>query len=177
MQRFLLVAGVLTYCLPGCGQPAASPLTHSTRLIEKADRQAVFDAAETALLEQGYRIDRRDPAAGLLQTLPLEGTPADPSLREGFGGSRSVTRRKAEVRIEVEPDGTRANCKVAVQRLSRPAHRFVGRDRYGMDTPDETPIDRDAATTEEQNTIWQTTHRDKAMERAILDAILELAAK
>jgi hypothetical protein len=47
-------------------------------------------------------------------------------------------------------------------------------DRSGSDLPgQQTAIDRDAATTAEQNTVWRTLRRDTAAERQILDAILE----
>lgn len=49
-------------------------------------------------------------------------------------------------------------------------------DRSGSDTPgDYTAINRDAATTTEQNTVWRTVRRDKSVERNILNAIAERA--
>jgi len=39
------------------------------------------------------------------------------------------------------------------------------------DLPTDTPIDREGATTQEQNTVWRTIGRDKSKERSILDII------
>lgn len=50
-------------------------------------------------------------------------------------------------------------------------------DHRVSDIPDDTPIDRDAATTTEQNTVWRTIRRDKAAERRILEAILDQAGR
>jgi hypothetical protein len=47
-------------------------------------------------------------------------------------------------------------------------------DRSGSDTPgDYTAINRDAATTAEQNSVWRTLRRDRAAERNIIAEITE----
>ena len=43
------------------------------------------------------------------------------------------------------------------------------------DVPNDTAIDRDAATTKEQNTVWEPVGRDKSAERIIVQAILDRA--
>ncbi len=45
--------------------------------------------------------------------------------------------------------------------------------RGGSDEPRNTAIDRDAATSDEQNTYWRTLRGDKAAERELLADILE----
>jgi len=175
VQRCSRFLGLAFGFIAGCGAPAVSPVTFSVRLVEGADRIRVLDAAEAALIDQGFRIERRDPTSNSLRSFPLEG-PASESgertLRSRMSARRGI-RRVAEVRVEDTPEGIRAACKVAVQQQTTQTHRFFARERAGVDAPEDTPIDRDAATTEEQNTVWQTVQRDRAAERAILDAILE----
>ena len=49
-------------------------------------------------------------------------------------------------------------------------------DRSGSDSPASTPIEREAATTDRQNTVWETIHRDRSSERRILAIIGERSA-
>ncbi len=62
-------------------------------------------------------------------------------------------------------------CRVLIQEQTTQAHRLFERDHRGYDTPTDTPIEREAATTVRQNTVWRTNRRDRRSERAILEAV------
>ena len=81
-------------------------------------------------------------------------------------------RRIVEVRVADSGGAGKVFCRVLIQEQTTQAYRMFASDRSGSDAPGEyTPINRDAATTAEQNTVWRTVRRDKSAERQILDAI------
>jgi len=137
------------------------------------DRPTAFETAQRALEEQGYQIARRDQTTGFIQSVPIEGPLRSGDARLGMTfTSKNRTRHLAEVRVEEAGGIVRVNCKVVVQELVTEAERFFAEQGSAKDSPGQTPIDRDAATTDEQNTVWKTIRREQAAERAILEAIL-----
>jgi len=86
---------------------------------------------------------------------------------------RGEMRRVAQVRVGTSEGGVKVFCRVAVQRQTTEAYRMFDRDRRVSDVPGDTPIERDAATTPEQNTVWETVRRDMTAERLILQNILQ----
>jgi hypothetical protein len=144
------------------------------RQLAGGDRAVVFQAAEDALVEAGFQIDRRDEAAGLLTTFPIAATSADiAGHRSRRLGTPAALRRVADVRLEEAAGGVTAYCRVLVQEQTTEAYRLREYDLRGSDTPGYTAIDREAATTKAQNTVWRTIRRDKGAERAILAGIQE----
>ncbi len=155
------------------------------------DRRAVFQAAETALLERGYKLDRRNLAdfiersSGVLRSVGsvVRTVPDGDNPRGGrydvrwpagqFLSSRNRQRRVAQIRMDERQGQVNIYCRVTVQEQVTEATRMFARQYRGVDIPDDTPIDRDAATTNEQNTVWRTRRRDKAAERRILADVLD----
>lgn len=161
-----LCVGVLT--LTGCESPGPTPLEYGVRSVAKRERVAMLDTAEAALVAAGFQIDKRDAVAGVVTSLPDESSTTDRS-----GRTRARTRRVAEVRFADGGDAVKVYCKVMVQELASSAYGLYAQERATTDSPGEyTAINRDAATTEKQNTLWRTVRRDKMVERAILDQIL-----
>ncbi|MDO8630820.1 MAG: hypothetical protein Q7R41_10035 [Phycisphaerales bacterium] len=172
--RVTMVSACLL-ALTACESPEPTPLDYGVRQVRQADRSVVLDAAEAALVERGYSIAKRDPAEGVITTESIENDPRDRGSRSGVGLSSAVkTRRFVEVRVAGPGDSTKVYCKVLVQEQAAQAYSMYAADRSGSDLPgQQTAIDRDAATTAEQNTVWRTLRRDTAAERQILGAILE----
>jgi hypothetical protein len=86
-------------------------------------------------------------------------------------------RRFAEVRITGSGDEFKVHCKVVVEEQASESYRLLAFERGGDDVPGhQSAIDRDAATTAEQNTVWRVVRRDKTAEREILDRISQPAA-
>jgi len=169
---FFLLCLSLT-CLNACAAPGPSPVTFSVRQLQ-VDRTEAFQAAENTLVELGYGIAQRDPLNGVLTTQPVFGDSQDQAeVDRAALGSAGRLRRIAEIRITETAGGVHAYCKVVVQKLVTEAYRLRARDLRSTDSPAETPVDREAATTREQNTVWQTIRRDKLREREILAALAQ----
>lgn len=149
-------------------------MDYTVRHVQERDRGAALDAAEAALIDLGYIIERRDPAEGVITTQPVEAQAGLDSTRAASLSSRGKTRRIVEVRVQNEGGAAKVFCRVLIQEQTTQAHRMFASDRSGSDTPgDYTAINRDAATTTEQNTVWRTLRREKSTERNILNAITE----
>lgn len=166
--EWLLVATLLGWS--GCAAPGISPLNYSVREVAQRTRGDAMDAAEVALINLDFVIARRDLTEGIVESQPFEGKLAHEAAEPVDGAGRM--RRVAHVRLEDSAAGIRVFCKVAVQVQSTQSYRLLSGERAGDDGPARTPIDRDAATTGEQNALWQTVRRDKATEHVLLTAIL-----
>jgi hypothetical protein len=162
----------------GCAAPGPSPSSFAVQRLPGADSTAAFEQAERALISLGHRIDQRDRARGIITTQPISGAARDEPRRRtvSLSGPRAA-RRVCEVLIAGDDGGVSVYCRVAVQELSTEAHRLSARDHGISDTPDHTPIDREGATTRDQNQVWRTIRRDRVMEREVLAAIAALADK
>ena len=133
----------------GCTAPGPSTTRHAAMHMERADRAAVFNAAELALAKLGYRIDRRDVSSGVLRAVPVSDAAGGQVVpRPARLSSRSGVRRVAEVRVEQVGEVVSVYCKVLVQEQATHTH---------------------------QNTVWRTLRRDRDDERQILTAIADSA--
>lgn len=160
--------------LTSCTAPSPTPVDYTVGHVQPLERGAAFDAAEGALLDLGYQVERRDPAEGVITTQPVEAQAGLDSTRPASLSTRGKARRIVEVRVHNDDGVTKFFCKVLIQEQTTQAYRMFASDRSGSDTPgDFTPINRDAATTTEQNTVWRTVRRDKSAERGIVNAITE----
>jgi len=154
--------------LLGCAASRPTPADYGARFVAQKDRAAVLDAAEAGLVDAGFKIDRRDAATGGVLSQPIEGPRIDDR-----GSSRRRTRRIAEVRLDERGEAFKVYCKVEVQDLVTQGYGMFSQEKTVSDSPGEyTAINRDAATTTEQNTVWRTMRRDKPTERRILDYIV-----
>ena len=170
----LLCGGSLL--VAACQTPQVTRHAYSMRPATQQDPSAMFDWAQAALVDLGYRIDHRDRGTGVLEARSLDRHAHGPARSHALRlSAQRPTRRVVRVRIEPTAQALRILCRVLVQEQVTEAHRIVARDVRGLDTPGETPIDRDAATTLQQNTVWRTLRRDQADERAILSRIFGLS--
>lgn len=157
----------------GCATPESLPVGASIRQVQTIAWADVFDIARDVLVEQGYRIARADPAEGMLQTEPVPASSREALRRGGIRFSSPRRRQRvALVRLAHAADSINVHCKVTVREQITAAHRLLQQSLVASDLPSETPIDREGATTAEQNTVWRTIRRDKPAEQAILEAIL-----
>ena len=169
-RRIVVVVGVV---LPAaCASTGTSVGSYATRQVRGGHWTALLDAGEAALIDAGSRLERRDTAAGLITSMPIMGLAEDRAeVRRAQLSSAGDTRRVAEVRLQRIADVVSVRCKVLIQEQTTQAHRLFELDHSGYDTPTDTPIEREAATTVRQNTVWRTVRRDRRSERAILEAI------
>lgn len=167
-----MVGGALL--MAGCAATGPSPMAYGTHAFRGAERTEVFDAAELALLKAGFQIERRDSVEGVLTTQPIFGSrDSDADNRGPRLSSRGDVRRLAEVRVQTVAADVDVYCRVLVQEQSAQVYHIVDQRSGSDDRPNTTPIDRDAATTTQQNTVWRTLRRDKVVERQILADISE----
>jgi len=163
VRRSLVV--VVPMLCGACVSTEPSASNFSVRRATAPDLDTAYQAAAATLMDHGFRLDVANRQAGRLTTYPSEYTPENASLR--FGAARSG-RRVAEIRIQHAGNEAAIYCRVIVQRQTTEAHRLLAVDGSGDDRPQQTPIEREAATARTQNTVWQTVGRDMALERAIL---------
>lgn len=166
----LFIAGVAG-CANSPSGPAASPRRYTMLREVGVSQSAAFAAAEQALAER-FRIDVRRPKDGFLRTVPISTVEQNSTgpLSQVLGARRPV-RRFVEVRVLVEGQAVSIGCMALVQENQAVAHRTFERERGLSDIPSDTPADREAGSTLEQQAVWKTTGRDQALERDIRRAI------
>lgn len=161
-----------------CAAPTGRGTSFQRQRLSGVEYSLAFNAASEALREH-FRIARSDYENGIVRAVP--------SLTSGRGDGRHVlsdslsgprqSRRVAEVRIRARGPDVEVSCRVLMQRNDAAAARMFSLERSGYDQPTETPADRDAGTTPEQNAVWTKGKRDRAMERLILASIRERVAR
>ncbi len=171
-KKMLLLAGasVIPAMIGACASSQGSGAR--VALIHDMEPGAVFDASKDALLALGYEVAEGNRATGTIRTMPVFDSPDDqPASRPARLSSRNQTRRFAELRFERRPGGVAVHCRVVVQERTTQAHRMLAQDRSGSDTPTDTPIERGAAGTTRQNTVWQEIRRDRPAEQKIIKEV------
>ncbi len=178
----VLVGAILARLVfSGCSDPGSSPLDRRGRssgwseiTLPNVSQDEAYAASRYAM-GQWFRIVTEDPIRGYLESAYEEGT-----QRGGTGRMRDAAvnypnrvRRRAMMRVEPRGSGCSVQCRVAVQRLDTADHRvFRQNDQFG-DVPNQTPIDRDAGTTAQQNQVWTDLPRETSREREILALVRE----
>jgi len=163
-----IVSSVLLSTFAGCVSSGPSVLDFSVRRITDGDRMRVLVDSESILSGMGFAPIKRDRDAGVL-VYTDSGVPG--GVRSRRLSSQMRRRRVVELRVQGWDDGFKVFCRVSIQRQTTQAYSALAFGGAGDDRPGQTAIDRDAATTTEQNTVWQTIKRDKSAERTILAAI------
>jgi hypothetical protein len=168
---FLLFgAGLLT----GCAAPGGA-----SRMSELVIPGAVPDhvlAAATPILKREFGRTRVNREGRQIQTEPREYvTTRDSGTARDFYRGRSVMRRQALFSVTRRGDQTVARIRIDIERQDTERQQVMHpRGQRLSDNPgQETPIYADAATTEQQNTVWTPVRRDRKLERALLDELRE----
>ncbi len=114
------------------------------------------------VMSQYYSVASADVTSGEIRARPkIVDAPSERIL------SNSPARQVAKLSIRRKDNQVVAHATVALQREgSRVYH--VRSESYD-EVPNTTPVDELAATTTEQNELWETRDYDHAMERRILD--------
>ena len=157
--------------LSGCVASGSIALRYSVRTASSGELDRAWEASAATLNALGYQVDERDRHSGVLTAESREKKTISAS-NSARGRSPVLIRRRVELRVKPLSTGVKMFCQVVIQHQTTEAHRWLAFDRTSSDMPGRTPIERDAATTIEQNTVWETVRRDKVAERAILSAIL-----
>lgn len=157
----------------GCQSPATGMSGYNVRRLADTETTHVFNAARQTLEGYGFSIRRADIDRGWLVTHPARPHDLETAATRDVFGREADERRVATIRILPDPAGSVVYCKVEIQQPYRDEFRLYADAHRASDTLSDTPIDRDAATTDEQNTVWRTLRRDRDLERSLLDAVLQ----
>lgn len=171
MIRIFAPIVVSILLLTGCADDDAS-IQMMTRELPTADRDAVIAAAQKILVENFPRtsVDRQ---AYLITTAPAEyNTTSDSGTSRDMVKAPTTMRHSARFGVARRGDRSVARVRVDVERRDTSRREVVSPEPFRLsDSPSYSPIERDAARTTEQNTVWTRVRRDARLERAILDEL------
>lgn len=176
--RVTTVAGLwLVTSLAGCTQGLGVNASQ-TRVFEAANPDDVFNAAIVILQREFGRLTINREGRTIL-SVPVEfRTAANTGSARGLVGLRSSMRQQARFSVGRRGEGAIARLRIDVERKDTQQQRI--RQFQGSRLSDapgrNTPIERDAATTQRQNTVWTRVRRDRTMERALLNELHETLA-
>lgn len=179
LRRCTWVVGALLAGLAGCATSGGRFEGDQQRTLRDADPDVVLAEAAVILKREFGRLTV-DEAGRRIETVPHEFTTARGSgtARDLYGG-QSVMRRTARFRVGQRGAATIAALRIDIDRRDTTRQRIMHPrgHRLGDAPGHETPIDRDAATTYQQNTVWTRIGRDTRLERAILAELQDLFAR
>ncbi len=166
------------WLLTGCADTGTVQALQQ-RVIDDADPDEVLVAA-TTILQREFGRCRVDASSRRITTTPIEFTTERESgtARDLYRG-RSTMRRSAQLYVARTGGQTVARIRVDVERRDTERQTIMQPQGHRLsDNPgQETPIETDAATTAQQNTVWTYVRRDRTLERAILDELREQFAR
>ena len=178
IATFGLIVIALAPPLGGCASQTPSTNRFSVRQEHGLQIEEAFRAAELAITDLGYALETIDKERGVLITSPVPATEESTATRRRISLTRpGLVREIAEVRLTLRDGVPAFYCRVILQELATEAHQMFARDRGMSDSPTETPIERGAAVTPEQEAVWQTVARDTDKERMILRTIHDHAER
>jgi hypothetical protein len=160
MRRYAVAAMLAAATMAG-GCNIATP--GSTRLLGEVDYPQAFAAANDTI-SQYFSIASSDAATGIIKARP-KAIEAPPDRLLG----RSPARQVATMRIWQRGKEILADMTVAVERRGDSVLRSMpqpGENYEGV--PNQSPSQREAATTTEQNESWRIDKYDHATEEKIL---------
>lgn len=159
--------------LLGCGQNLEMAGRQS-RLIDTTDTRAVLSAGMALLRREFGRIEVDEPR------MTVESVPVEYSTRRESGTARDLYRGRSTMRrvahFSVGRQGGATVARLCVDIERQDTARLAGAQPATgrlSDSPGYTPIERDAATSQRQNTVWTRVGRDRRLERMLLDELQE----
>lgn len=125
------------------------------------------------LANHGFRIKTIDVDRMSIETFANEKVVRGGTgrLRESLVKLPNRVRRTASLEFAKRGGDLEAWCQIKMERLSTADHRIWARNREFEDSPTQTPIDGEGATTDKQNTVWTSAGRDEAMERQVMSDV------
>lgn len=153
-----LIAASLT---AGCAA-APSAANFSVRTLAMQPSGDVESAVRTVLLRRDFVVVVAETAGPRFVALPRDHRPQSDSRRT-----------RLDIRIAEVGGARKIFCRAEVQRQSTEARRIIALDTAIDDQPGATPLQREGATTVEQNTVWDTIGRDRTLEREIVNDLAD----
>src|SRR6185295_12477365 len=134
----------------------------STIRLPFITRDAAYNAGLKAM-QQWFRIAESSKADGQIRsvTTEYEQKGGTGRIRDAALNFKNRMRRTATIYVEGEGSGSVARCVVEVQRLDTADHRVFQNNERFDDTPNQTPIDRDASVSTTKDQVWTDMPRDR----------------
>ncbi|MCA9243048.1 MAG: hypothetical protein KDA32_03765 [Phycisphaerales bacterium] len=146
----------------------------TSRDVEGASPDAVLRAGEMILRRDFGRVTV-DHVNRRIDTTPVEAiVGSDTALISDAYGGPTRTRKTAHFEVSARGETAVASLRVDVEREDTDRRAYIQPDRYsrlGADWQSDTAVQRDAATTNEQNRLWTYVRRDLRLERALLEEL------
>ena len=167
MKRTLIIL-IVAAMLAGCSQEMAG----TSRSLGVVPYGEAF-AAGKQVMGNFFSVESADIQSGRIRSRSRRLNVRSERLVTGLAGmAGSPARRLATLKLHRSGGAVVAYATVEVQRQDSAIHRQRGADMENYDSvPNKTPAELDAATTPEQNELWRTCRRDRAMEEKILSAL------
>lgn len=163
------VAAVLVL-FTGCAATGDDERAFQSRVIRSGDADRVLlAAAEVVRREFGRVAVDRGARRCVSDPVEFRVTSGSGSTRDLYGGA-STLRRIAYFQCARRGESVVAQLRVDVERENSDRMAGVPQEpgRFG-DSPAQTPVERDAATTTRQNQAWLLVKRDFQLERQLLE--------
>lgn len=179
MRRWATIVAVLSALsgAAGCSSGLRAETGQSAVISNAAPGEVLRVAGD--LLQRRYDRVRVDRSAGRVTTEPIQYVTRSESgsVRALYGG-RSRMRQSAVVTVAPRNGETIVRVRVAIERKDTTrANAVHSPAEFRLnDSPGVTPIERDAATSVEQNEVWTYVKRDLSQERAFLEQLQDYFA-
>jgi hypothetical protein len=170
-RHLLLLVMPALLTLPGCARDLELA-QYQARVIPADDADQVLLAA-TRILKREFGRVHVSQEGRVLETEPVEFQTSRESgtARDLYRGGSSM-RRSARLSVGRRGQEVIARVRVDIERQDTArALAMAPSEGWRGDATAYTPIERDAATTKRQNTVWTKVRRDRQLERKLLNEL------
>ena len=155
----------------GCAAPGPAR-GYLTREFGEISTDTAYATAQAVLREQFRRVTPNRERMELVSQPVEYRTSAESGTSRDLYRGASLMRRTAHCSVAERGGGAAVRLRIDVERQDTRRAEVTRSDENRMgDAPGYTPIERDAATTYEQNTVWTFVRRDLRLERELMSAI------
>ncbi len=174
MARTIVVLMMLLFVEAGCTQGlAARPF--QSRMIPSVEPAELFEQGAVVMRREFGRVTLDRERLAIIAEPRRYADARDSGTASGLIGVPSTMRRSATMHIRKRGATIVAELRIDIERED--TRRRIGYQQESRltDAPSHTPIQRDAATTERQNTVWTLVRRDRKLERDLLNELRDWA--
>ncbi len=185
LLAILVMSAAAVVIASGCAQQQQSKAIDTAVaqiLLSDANKATVIEASEDVLARMHFAIEKSDPDAGLLRTLPLSGAQFFELWRSDNAGAFNTAesnlhslRRTVELQISNEgPGKTRVICRVHTERLDIPEQQHVtssGRAYFMFSKSSQSTQKLELNPEQQEKMQWVDMGRDARLEMRILSRI------
>ncbi|RMF79035.1 MAG: hypothetical protein D6744_09490 [Planctomycetota bacterium] len=172
MRTALTGSLLLLVVSTGCTAPGAARGSLTRHFADVSPDEAY--AATQIVLREHFRRVTADHTRMKLESQPVEyRTSRDSGTSRDLYRGSTLMRRTAHASVSGHGDaGATVRLRIEIERQDTRRAEVIRPDENRLtDAPGYTPIERDAATTREQNTVWTFVRRDLRLERELMRQI------